>query len=206
MKRARLMRGSLGHLYDRIAMRRLRTLKGIARVLVSFLLLGFLGFCVVAQTFGPSEQITDTSRYAEIRASFGESVLVQHFPDEIPADAENVELAYLPRFLQGGSYLQLRLKLPPRRIEDLYSHFSASAIHEYRGGDLSYHGKLPDGVPTTRFYTSDTDDEVFPPTYEIFVLGAQPGGSSEFEWNHGYSYGVAIDRFASEIVYWSEYW
>ncbi len=60
-------------------------------------------------------------------------------------------------------------------------------------------------MPTTFFYTSDAQDS-FPTTYEILVLDAENKGTPGFKWNHGDSYGVAIDSSASEIVYWAEAW
>jgi hypothetical protein len=61
-------------------------------------------------------------------------------------------------------------------------------------------------VPTTFFYTSDSSTESFPATYEILVLNADDKGRPGFKWNHGDSYGVAINSSASEIIYWSEKW
>ncbi len=74
------------------------------------------------------------------------------------------------------------------------------------GGDKYSNIDTPDGVPTTSFFTSDSDDRSFPATYEILVLEAKPQGNPEFKWNHGYSYGVAIESSASEIIYWAEDW
>ena len=74
------------------------------------------------------------------------------------------------------------------------------------GGDRSDHSNMEGGVPTTYFYTSGTDETSFPDDYEILVLNAEPGGTPDFQWNHGYSYGVAISLKESEIVYWTEYW
>jgi hypothetical protein len=31
-------------------------------------------------------------------------------------------------------------------------------------------------------------------------------GTSDFEWNHGCSYGVVLSLEKSEIIYWAEYW
>ncbi|MHC5829160.1 MAG: hypothetical protein ACYT04_77935, partial [Nostoc sp.] len=81
-----------------------------------------------------------------------------------------------------------------------------SAKHKYKGGNTNDHINQPNGVPTTFFYTSDSYTESFPATYEILVLNAEDKGISGFKWNHGDSYGVAINSSASEIIYWSEKW
>jgi len=79
-------------------------------------------------------------------------------------------------------------------------------MNKYMGGSTNEHPNLPAGVPTTRFYAGDAGDTALPPTYKILVLDSRPAGSSEFEWNHGHSCGVAIASSVSEIVYWLEYW
>ncbi|MBH8562874.1 hypothetical protein I8748_11895 [Nostoc sp. CENA67] len=151
--------------------------------------------------------ITDTLRYSEIRNQlWANNDEVKYFPNEISADAKSARIAYYPGFLQGGSYFQLRLKQSPEKIQKLLTQYRKLAKHKYIGGDTNDHANLPNGVPTTFFYTSDSGTESFPPTYEILVLNAQDRGSPGFKWNHGDSYGVAIDSAASEIVYWAERW
>lgn len=154
-----------------------------------------------------SEIITDTSRYREIRYHlWSDNDEVKHFPHQIPTDAKDVRIAYSPGFLQGGSYFQVRLKQSPENIQKLLSQYKNLAKREYRGGNTNDHINLPNGIPTTFFYTSDHPTESFPNTYQILVLNAQDRGNSDFKWNHGKSYGVAIDSSASEIVYWAEKW
>ncbi|MEH2386727.1 MAG: hypothetical protein V7K14_13315 [Nostoc sp.] len=151
--------------------------------------------------------ITDTSRYKEIRNQlWSNKDEVKHFPNEIPTDAKDVHLAYSPEFLPAGSFFQIRLKEPPKKIEKLLSQYSSSAKHKYKGGNTNDHINEPNGVPTTFFYTSDSHTESFPTTYEILVLNAEDKGRPGFKWNHGDSYGVAINSSASEIIYWSEKW
>ncbi|OUL23326.1 hypothetical protein [Nostoc sp. 106C] len=153
------------------------------------------------------EIVTDTSRYTQIRNQLiSNNYQVKHFPNTIPADAKDVRIAYSPGSLQGGSFFQIRVKESPEKIKKLLAQYKTVAKHEYRGGNTNDHANLPNGVPTTFFYTSDVSEESFPPSYEILVLDAQDKGSPGFKWNHGDSYGVAIDSLASEIVYWNEQW
>lgn len=57
------------------------------------------------------------------------------------------------------------------------------------------------------FYTDNNEnDDAFPASYEVLVLGAQNKGTADFPWSHGNSYGVAIDPHRGEIVYWAEVW
>lgn len=150
--------------------------------------------------------ITEVPRYTEIRQEMGDSELTRHFPLSIPENAENVRFEYLPKFLQGGSHFQLRMRLPQAEVSDLLTKFRSQAKYKFYGGDTNDHANLAGGVPTTFFFTNDTDDYSFPDDYEILVLNAEPGGTPDFQWNHGYSYGVVISLNKSEIIYWAEYW
>jgi hypothetical protein len=147
--------------------------------------------------------VTDVSQYSEILNSFDDSEITRHFPETLPPNVVVTRLWFMAPLFQGGTIFQLRTKQPSEQVETLYAQFIAEAEHLYRG-DTNVHANLPDGVPTTRFYTSGDNNRSFPESYEVIVLEAQPAGGAEFEWNHGYSYGVAIDKTASEIVYWLE--
>jgi hypothetical protein len=150
---------------------------------------------------------SDPSRYREIRYKlWSNQNLVKHFPPDIPVESSRVYLAYSRASEQGSSFLQLRLKLPNRQIQNLLQQYRAIAKYSYKGGNTNDHSNLPHGVPTTFFYTSGTQEDSFPVSYEILVLDAHNQGNSDFEWNHGDSYGVAIDSSASEIIYWVEQW
>ncbi|WP_413172359.1 hypothetical protein [Anabaena azotica] len=173
---------------------------------VSVLTGSFL-FTKTSSRTGTAQIVTDTLRYPEIRNyKWSDLNLIKHFPGSIPANAKAVHLAYSPGLRQGSSFFQLRFQQPPEKIEKLLSQYSKSALYKYQGGDTNDHSNQPHGVPTTFFYTSGSGDEAFPKTYQILVLKAQDEGKSGFKWNHGHSYGVAIDSTASEIVYWVEKW
>jgi hypothetical protein len=150
--------------------------------------------------------VTDVSRYEEILRQFGDYQPVAHFPLSIPSDAVEPKFLFIPNLLQGGNTLQLRLGLPADDIQTSLEHYRAAAIRAYIGGDTNKHANLPDGLPTTFFLTSDDADHAFPESYEILVLGAHDAGSPGHRWNNGYSYGVAIDQGAFQIVYWYGDW
>ncbi|MBG1261343.1 hypothetical protein [Nostoc commune] len=175
--------------------------------LASFSIVG--GSFFLRRTFSSTREpkiITDTSRYKEIRNQlWSDNDQVKHFPNEIPTDAKDVRIAYSPES-QGSGFFQIRLKQKPEKIETLLLQYRSSAKHRYRGGNTNQHINQPNGVPTTFFYTSDSPTESFPPTYEILVLNTENKGRLGFKWNHGNSYGVAINTSASEIIYWSEKW
>jgi hypothetical protein len=156
---------------------------------------------------GETQVITDTSRYREIlHQQWSNLSEIKHFPPDIPADAQDVHLAYSSGLSQGSRFFQIRLKQTPAKIQHLLSQYRTISRYKYHGGDTNEHINQPHGVPTTFFYTSNSPTESFPSTYEILVLNAENKGTPGFKWNHGNSYGVAIDSSISEIVYWAERW
>ncbi|TBR59879.1 hypothetical protein B4U84_02910 [Westiellopsis prolifica IICB1] len=184
--------------------------------IIVFIFVGSIGIVgvgfVFRQAFNSNNQvktIQDASRYPEIRHKLWlNQNQVRHFPYKIPTNASNVRLGYSRGILQGNNnnFFQLRLKLPQEQINNLHNQYEAIAKHKYIGGNTNIHANLANGVPTTFFYTSNSQQDSFPNSYEILVLGANDRSSSDFKWNHGDSYGVAIDVSASEIIYWAEEW
>ena len=153
------------------------------------------------------QPITDTSQYQEIRNhKWADLQQIQHFPSQIPPDAEVLQMAYSPGLTPGSSSLQIRLKEPQTKIKNLLTQYKKISQHQYQGGNTNNHSNQPNGVPTTFFYTSDSETETFPKSYEILVLKAEDQSQPGAKWNHGNSHGVAIDVASSEIIYWAEKW
>ncbi|MFQ4145789.1 hypothetical protein [Chlorogloeopsis sp. ULAP02] len=181
---------------------------------IALILLGGVGMIatgfVFKQTLSNSKEtkiIQDPSRYGEIKYKLWTNQnQLKHFPTVVSAQYSDVYLAYSPASSQGNSFFQVRLKLPNQQIKKLLSKYRAIAKYTYRGGNTNDHANLAKGVPTTFFYTSGSQEDSFPSSYEIFVLDARDRGNSDFKWHHGESSGVAIDSSASEIVYWAEEW
>ncbi|MCC5636599.1 hypothetical protein LC593_12140 [Nostoc sp. CHAB 5844] len=191
-------------------MQRSHLAKAAIIVFLSLASLGIVGGSFLIRkafsTTTESEIVTNTSRYSEIRNQLWTSqAQIKHFPRAITSDAKDVRIAYSPGVAQASSFLQVREKQSPAQIQKLLAQYRKLAKHQYKGGDTNVHANLPNGVPTTFFYTSDAG-ESFPPSYEILVLNAEDRGTPGFKWNHGDSYGVAIDSAAAEIVYWAEKW
>ncbi|MBC1239218.1 hypothetical protein [Nostoc sp. 2RC] len=192
-------------------MKRSHIIQAVMIVLFSLGSLGIVGGSFfLRKAFSNSSEpeiITDTTRYQEIRNQLWYDFEdVKHFPNQIPTDAKDIRMAYSPGFLQGGSFFQIRLKHSPEKIKKLLSQYRNNAKYQYRGGDTNDHINQPNGVPTTFFYTNDSSEGTFTNEYEILVLNATDRGKPGFKWNHGDSYGVAINSSASEIIYWAEQW
>jgi hypothetical protein len=173
-------------------------------------------FSVIAGSFlftktsnhaGKTQIITDISRYPEIRNhKWSNLQQIEHFPLKIPDDAKFLSMAYSSGLIPGSGFFQIRLQHSPAEIQKLLSYYSKNAVKKYQGGDTNDHIKYPNGLPTTFFYTSQSQVEAFPNSYQILVLNAEDKSKGGFKWNRGNSYGVAIDSAAGEIIYWVEQW
>ncbi len=151
--------------------------------------------------------ITDKSQYQEIRNhKWADIQQIKHFPGQIPADSQVLQMAYSSGLTPESGSLQIRIKEPQSKIKTLLMQYKKISQHQYRGGNTNTHSNQPNGVPTTFFYTSDSDTEIFPSSYEILVLKAEDKSPPGSKWNHGNSNGVAIDVASSEIIYWAEKW
>ena len=161
------------------------------------LLAACLGFIVLLrQTPAGPSPVTELDQYSEILESFADTPSIRHFPIKIPADVSEAYLYYHPGFLQGGTVFQLRLQLPKEQILVEKERWLAQAI------DISEYGSIP-----LRGLRAGHEAGIqMPETFELIWLGAEPAGQGNYEWNHGSTYGVAIDEVNSEIVYWFEWW
>ena len=144
-------------------------------------------------------------KYVESRAKYDQE-LVGHFPAEIPSSASLKRFTYLPGYMQGGSYIQLRLRLPADKILELYSKFAAIRTKSFFAGDYNSHGYEKGWMPTTQFYTGDGNNRTFPDDFEIMVFDEVRNELPPDQWNHGRSHGVAISTNRNEIVYWADRW
>lgn len=155
--------------------------------------------------------VTRIDRYEAVLDEYWHfrSDLVEHFPRPIPEDATDIRFSFAPAFLQGGAHIQLRYTTDPATISSLYARFSKKATRTLIGGNKNRHMNAKDGMPTTSFFTSGSDDRDFPDDYELLCLDQvieqedRPPGSY---WNHGASHGVAISKKRNAIVYWAELW
>jgi hypothetical protein len=188
----------------------------IAKIVQVFLTTFFLAVAgliyIINRDFDEAlKPVIDSSRYAEIRSKFEDSLLVKHFPIDIPADAKNVDLYYLPGFMQGGTFLQLRMQLSPEKIKTIETDFLKSAKRKYIPGAKN-NSPVEEDSPTGmkveynyKSYTGESNGGNFPSNYKLLVL-EDTRGAPKYDWNHSDIYGVAIDPATSEVVYWLEDW
>jgi hypothetical protein len=186
----------------------------IVLVLIPLICVG-VGFWILAEFRAAARSAeenwvtTDLAQYSQIRNGFEwDNKLTEHFPEQIPSNATDIHLMYSPPFMQKGANFQLRFKLPPSEIERLLAEYGEVAKQKYeghQGGASDYMHKSY--LPLPPFHINDDPGgTILPKDYVIIVLGAEPRGQEDFLWNHGYTYGVAINESISEILYWAEYW
>lgn len=158
---------------------------------------------------GPSVE-TRPKQYSHLLAEWQQRGrgLVDHFPKAIPTEATATKLSAFPGFLQGGAWLQIRLTLPAATVASIFEEATKQAKAFYDGGDsLQLVNQQKDGLPGASFHTADTKARDFPADYRIFIYDAHPYRPGEdFQWNHGDSRGVVINRTRSEVIFFVEDW
>lgn len=187
----------------------LQLFSNLAALVVLFALFEF------ALVFWQLAHITDVSKYENVKTlRWLREDLIEHFPETIPATAQNPKLHYNGGFLQGGAAIELRLQMPAESIEEIYSTYIRQAKAIYKGveehsrdaGNLSM-------LPKLNFYTgprqrNETQDAapLLPQDFEIILLSSRPYKSNPTDWNHGESTGISISKKRNEIIYWAEDW
>jgi len=170
---------------------------------------------ILAIAFGQAMEagaVTDSDQYTKVLSQWEQGNLkhlVQHFPRDIGRKAKIISFSSQQAFMQGGAYIQVRLKYDAKKIEQVYEIYKAQSVSTFVGGSSSEHRNTKDGMPTTNFYTNTQEsDNSFPHDYEILsfdklVLSKDSSGGY---WNHGDTHGVAISKNRSEVIYWAESW
>jgi hypothetical protein len=155
-------------------------------------------------------EVTDVARYEDTLEylDYPDSKLVAHFPAHILENATETRFYYLPKFLQGAMYLQLRCKLPISEVDSIFQqYFEVARQIQNSNGDVVQVRDDDDRLPTPLFRNEENDSFApLPESYSVIILDAEPVQTDPDNWNHGYSYGVAVSVERHEVIYWSEYW
>ena len=173
---------------------------GAVAILIS---LGIFLYISMLHSFIPFE-ITDLREYQKILEAWSKAGITKEFPSAVPASALKVRMSCLAPFLQGGGHFQLRLKLPPEEIDAIDKKYSSSAIQVYRGKTINERYNQP--IPSPSDFTNGKSDGHFHPSFNLYILMALDQGGKDYAWNHGKSYGIAVSRERSEVIYWCESW
>ena len=190
-----------------------KKIQTISHVIILFTLIPCILFLYFTNSFIPVEYgIRNLRKYSSILNNKWNNDLVHHFPKKIPNDAEDVKFFYRAGFMQGGAVIQLSYTTTPEEINKLYDHFSKKKTRSFFGGNSNNHMNQENGMPTTFFYTADTEYHKFPKDYEIMIFDWIPSEKEKKRrnlkrsFNHGKSHGAAISKKRNIIVYWAESW
>lgn len=163
---------------------------------------------IARQTFldPVADATTDIGQYPALLAKWKPTGLVNHFPTVIPASAQLVRFSAFPGSGQGGSWIQLRLKLPPSEVVAIASIAKSLAGTTYLGGGDEFDHLNADRKhewPTTSFHTGDNpaSDRSFPKTYDLFVIKSVDRGMGSWDPYDGCGIGVSVST--NEVVYWA---
>ncbi len=150
----------------------------------------------------------DIDEYEHVLSEWKQTGLINHFPQKIPEHSNIVKFSSFPGFLQGGGWVQLRLELHSNEIEQAYAGAMKRSRQYHDGGGLyTMVNRQKDGLASSNFHTSGTNDREFPKDYRVFIFEAKPYKTgSAFDWNHGKSMGIAVSKNRNEVVYWAENW
>lgn len=182
------------------------TAAGKLKTSVSFVITGVL-VIVLGLTFlvifsglvikASSSTITNINKYERILEENGypNNLWIEHFPDTIPKNAENIVFSYNPGFLQAGAWLGLKFKTDADSIENYISEWSQKA---------NWSGKLDDHQAEANHIMSETFRNVgyidLPEDFIIYIMGSKPG------FNHGAFSLVAISKQRNEIIFLFKEW
>jgi hypothetical protein len=144
--------------------------------------------------------VTDAHDYKHLLSlyEYPDNVSIEHFPPGIPASAKDVVLYERPGFLQGAQSFYLKYRIDKNEIESIYNHYSS-------GVQLIAKNKLSEfSLGVTGLIYEEMGYDSTQTDFDFFIIDSQsfePG-----DWNHGYTYGIAVSREKLEVIYWSEEW
>ena len=145
--------------------------------------------------------VTDIDKFERVLRlkNHGENMRISHFPKEIPVNTQNIEFFYSPAFLQGGEHMFLKYEISSQYIEQLAEEYSSIAQWSGPSDNLTIQNY---GIDDRSFYFIGYDQ--LPEGFTVYVLDSEPYKTGD--WNHGYSYGLAVSTSQGIVIYFSLTW
>ncbi|HZK33145.1 MAG TPA: hypothetical protein VFC60_01475 [Tissierellaceae bacterium] len=153
-----------------------------------FFILMFLSFDIA------TTETKDIGKYERVLRLTDDS-LTQHFPKQIPKDAENVYFMHQPRFMQGGEILELSFQTDLETIQNYKEEFSKQA--EWIGQN----GQAP--IQEYEFLTWG-ELKKLPEDFTLYIFSSKPYRTND--WNHGKFSIAAINEKDNKIIFLMENW
>lgn len=152
-----------------------------------------------------TSEVTDIHKYDKVLSMYGypDNKSMAHFPSNVPSNAENIRFYERPQFLQGGSSVFLLYKTSEQELTSYYNKYKGKVQIELENcsqPSYSYDNDywIPEVWKEAIGYDSIPDD------FKVMIIDSKPYYPKN--WNHGYSYGLALSNQRKEIFFWSEDW
>jgi hypothetical protein len=141
---------------------------------------------------------TSIKQYEDVMENWAPTGVVDHFPRLPPASSEDVAFSSFPTFMQGGGWVQLRVSVPELEI---------LAIEAYCRARTTKRRAFTEEPPDPDCHVLAEAGYGFPEDFEVFLFDGEPyKEGSSLDWNHGWTYGMALSKKRRQMVYWAESW
>lgn len=174
-------------------------------VILSIIIL-FISECGVAL-------VPVTTRYAYqpiLKFRWKTEYLIEHFPSKISEKAKDVKFYYRAGLWQGGSTIELRMKLPVSDFDSVVQNYRSRAIIilDHLGKPVNIRQEEKDITEIMLHFFTVSREELtdeyrigpLPADYEIFLLRL------EGSWNHGKTAVIAVNQLKKEVIFRAEAW
>lgn len=157
-----------------------------------------------------TSETKDVGEYGKIMFLYNQpkNKSLAHFPKELPKTASEIRFFEQPQFLQGGSSIFLRYKTSVEELNLLSQKYSKTAKVVLKSGEYDWDSYKNNGQNKDISLPGVFDEAIgyseLPGDFDIIVIDSKPYQTNN--WNHGYTYGLAISKQKQEVLFWSEEW
>ncbi|MEQ1749647.1 MAG: hypothetical protein ABL974_09515 [Prosthecobacter sp.] len=155
--------------------------------------------------------VTDPKQYHRTLNDYwrsGAPDMVAHFPERIPADAQNIHFLFTPSFLMGGARLYLLYQTSAEEIQRI-----RNVAEELRNSGCNLLGNTA-GIPEINEFPKPLNiqepilGEELPAGFDLYFFDATfpEMRQEEWCWNHGSTHGIAINEKSQQVLFWAESW
>ncbi len=160
--------------------------------LLVFLIYGFISF-VFEGIHNAITPVTHIGQYKNVLADWKRSVpdIVEHFPETIPAEAQDVRFYFFPGCFQADSFILLGFQVSEDHFQEYKNQFSPMVTKIHRGEDW---------LRVLSIYNQTERAELFK-DFVVMQFDKDPNRIYE----HGKEHGVAINDKINGIIFWAEW-
>lgn len=172
----------------------LKRISHVVCLIICFLVFSIYSFISLAlESFHEATTpVTDISQYEKALAKWKRGVpdIVEHFPDTIPADAQDVRFYFTPGFLQGDACILLGFRISEEQFNACKAHFSAITTATFKANHWHKHEYLYHNTETAEW------------SKDFVVMQFDKDPNTIYE--HDNEHGIAINENDNVIVFWAE--